>query len=218
MTTTTDPIITWKRLDPAHSSAEFKVRHMMISNVKGSFSGIIGTLTEDTSNPRLSQVDATIDISTINTGDAQRDEHLKSADFFHRRATSLTWRRSTLQESKRKVRENTAVTGDLTAHRVVKQSPEVFAVEGPSMRRAKILGGILVLVCPATTKINRKDFGLTWNATLEAGRHFGGRRGADHLGSTAHQILRSPVVQCIRRWGALIARSKAKSSQNPIEQ
>src|SRR5580698_5897592 len=73
--------ITWK-IDPAHSHAEFKVKHMMISNVKGSFSGVSGTLIEDTADATLSQVEATIDIGTISTGDASRDAHLMSADFF----------------------------------------------------------------------------------------------------------------------------------------
>jgi polyisoprenoid-binding protein YceI len=163
MTTTTDPIITWK-IDPAHSSAEFKVKHMMISNVKGSFSGIIGTLTEDTSNPRLSQVDATIDISTINTGDAQRDEHLKSADFFHHEQHPHMTFHSTRVETKGE--GEYAVTGDLTAHGVTK--PVVFAVEGPSAPGKDPWGNTRIGLS-ATTKINRKDFGLTWNATLEAG-------------------------------------------------
>ena len=82
-TTTSTPatITTWK-LDPAHSHAEFKVKHMMISNVKGSFTGLSGTLTENTTDATLSIVEASIDVATVNTGDAQRDAHLKSADFF----------------------------------------------------------------------------------------------------------------------------------------
>ena len=82
-TTTSNPaaITTWK-LDPAHSHAEFKVKHMMISNVKGSFNGLSGTLTEHATDTTLSTVEASIDVTTISTGDAQRDAHLKSADFF----------------------------------------------------------------------------------------------------------------------------------------
>src|SRR3954467_4582380 len=82
-TTTSNPvaITTWK-LDPAHSHAEFKVKHMMISNVKGSFTGLTGTLYENAADPTLSTIEASIDIASINTGDAQRDAHLKSADFF----------------------------------------------------------------------------------------------------------------------------------------
>src|SRR6202051_2918927 len=70
------------KLDPAHSHAEFKVKHMMISNVKGSLSGLSGTLTENAANPSLSSIEATIQVPTLTTGDAQRDGHLKSADFF----------------------------------------------------------------------------------------------------------------------------------------
>ena len=163
MTTTTDPIIAWK-IDPAHSSAEFKVKHMMISNVKGGFRGISGTLTEDTSNPRLSQVDATIDIGTINTGDIQRDEHLKSADFFHHEQHPYMTFHSTRVETKGE--GEYAVTGDLTAHVVTK--PVVFAVEGPSAPGKDPWGNTRIGLS-ATTKINRKDFGLTWNAALETG-------------------------------------------------
>jgi polyisoprenoid-binding protein YceI len=73
--------ITWN-IDPSHSRAEFKVKHMMISNVKGSFSGITGTLIEDPANPSLDHIDASIAVNTVNTGDEKRDEHLKNADFF----------------------------------------------------------------------------------------------------------------------------------------
>src|ERR1700735_3017587 len=127
MTTSTNPIVTWK-IDPAHSSAEFKVKHMMISNVKGSFSGIDGTLTEDTSDPTLSHIDATIDISTISTGDAQRDAHLKSADFFHHEQhPNMTFSSTRVQE---KGGGDYTVTGDLTIRGITK--PVVFAVEGPT--------------------------------------------------------------------------------------
>ena len=81
-TTTSTPAATTWKLDPAHSHAEFKVKHMMISNVKGSFNGLSGTLTEHTTDATLSSVEASIDVATISTGDAQRDAHLKSADFF----------------------------------------------------------------------------------------------------------------------------------------
>ena len=163
MTTTANPIVTWE-IDPAHSSAEFKVKHMMISNVKGNFSGISGTLTEDTSNPTLSQVDATIDISTISTGDAQRDAHLKSADFFHHEQhPNMTFHSTSVRKT---CEGEYAVTGDLTAHGVTK--PVVFDVEGPSAPGKDPWGNTRIGLS-ATTKINRKDFGLTWNAALETG-------------------------------------------------
>ena len=163
MTTSTNPIVTWK-IDPAHSSAEFKVKHMMISNVKGSFSGIDGTLTEDTSDPTLSHIDATIDISTISTGDAQRDAHLKSADFFHHEQhPNMTFSSTRVQE---KGGGDYTVTGDLTIRGITK--PVVFAVEGPTAP-AKDPWGNTRIGLSASTKINRKDFNLTWNAALETG-------------------------------------------------
>jgi polyisoprenoid-binding protein YceI len=163
MTTTANPIVTWK-IDPAHSSAEFKVKHMMISNVKDSFNGLNGTLIEDTSNPTLSHIDTTVDISTISTGDAQRDAHLKSADFFHHEQHPTMTFRSTSVEKKGD--GEYSVTGYLTVHGITK--PVVFAVEGPSAP-GKDLWGNTRIGLSATTRINRKDFGLIWTAALETG-------------------------------------------------
>jgi polyisoprenoid-binding protein YceI len=166
MSTSTFPpasTITWK-IDPAHSRAEFKVKHMMISNVNGSFSGLTGTLIEDTADPIRSQVEATIDISSISTGDEQRDAHLKSADFFHHEQHPVMTFTSTKIEKKGD--EEYAVTGDLTVHGVTKSL--TFAVEGPSAPGKDPWGNTRIGLS-ATTKINRKDFGLTWNAALETG-------------------------------------------------
>jgi polyisoprenoid-binding protein YceI len=155
--------VTWN-LDPAHSRAEFKVKHMMISNVKGGFSGLSGTLVENTDNPSLSSVDASINISTVSTADEQRDTHLKSADFFHAEQFPTMTFKSTKVEKKGD--EEYAVTGDLTLHGVTKSV--TFAVEGPS-QPGKDPWGNTRIGLSATTKINRKDFGLTWNAALETG-------------------------------------------------
>src|SRR5881227_3417158 len=76
-----NPMITYS-IDPAHSTADFKVRHLMVTNVRGEFSGVSGTVQLDDANPANSKVEARIDVSTINTREAQRDAHLKSADFF----------------------------------------------------------------------------------------------------------------------------------------
>ena len=164
-TSTTAPasVTTWK-LDPAHSSAEFKVKHMMISNVKGNFSGLTGVLTEHTTDSSLSSVEATVDISSVSTGDAQRDTHLKSADFFHLEKHPRMTFKSTKVE--RKGEGEYRVTGDLTIHGVTK--PVTFAVEGPSAPNKDPWGNTRIGLS-ATTKINRKDFGLTWNAALETG-------------------------------------------------
>jgi polyisoprenoid-binding protein YceI len=155
--------ITWK-IDPAHSRAEFKVKHMMISNVKGSFSGLTGTLIEDTTDPTRSQVEASIEISTLTTGDEQRDAHLKSADFFHHEQHPVMTFKST--EIEKKGDEDYTVKGNLTLHGVTK--PVTFAVEGPSASSKDPWGNTRIGLS-ATTKINRKDFGLTWNAALESG-------------------------------------------------
>lgn len=161
--TTSPATVTWK-IDPAHSSAEFKVKHMMISNVKGSFSGISGTLTEDTSDPTRSHVEATIPIDTLSTADTARDTHLKSADFFHQEQHPVMTFKSTRVE--KKGAEEYAVTGDLTIHGTTR--PVTFQVEGPSTPGKDPWGNTRIGLS-ATGKINRKDFGLTWNAALETG-------------------------------------------------
>jgi polyisoprenoid-binding protein YceI len=154
---------TWK-LDPAHSSADFKVKHMMISNVKGSFSGLAGTLLEDTVDPTMSSIEVSISVSSLSTGDDQRDGHLKSADFFDTdKFPEMTFKSTKVEK---KGGEEYAVTGDLTLRGIAK--PVVFAVEGPS-QPGKDLYGNTRIGLSATTKINRKDFGLSWNAALETG-------------------------------------------------
>ena len=164
-TTTQSPaaLITWK-LDPAHSSAEFKIKHMMICNVKGTFTGLSATLTENPADPTQSVVDASIDISTINTGDAQRDTHLKSADFFDVAQYPTMTFRST--EVKPNGDGGYNVTGDLGLHGSTRQ--QTFVVEGPSAP-VKDPWGNTRIGLSATARINRKDYGLNWNAVLEAG-------------------------------------------------
>ena len=158
-TTTT----TWN-LDPVHSVAEFKVKHMMISNVKGQFTGITGVLTLDENDIAGSRVEATIDASTINTREAQRDAHLKSADFFDvEQFPTLSFRS---KQVKRTGDDELAVTGDLTIHGVTRQV--TFQVEGPTAAGKDPWGNTRIGLS-ATTKINRRDFGLTWNAALETG-------------------------------------------------
>jgi polyisoprenoid-binding protein YceI len=154
---------TWT-LDPVHSVAEFKVRHMMISNVKGQFTGLTGVLTFDEHDITRSSVQATIDASTVNTREAQRDAHLKSADFFDVEqfpTLSFTTTRVT-----RTGDDELAVTGDLTIHGVTRQV--TFQVEGPTAAGKDPWGNTRIGVS-AMTRINRKDYGLTWNTALETG-------------------------------------------------
>ncbi|HZC59216.1 MAG TPA: YceI family protein [Chthoniobacterales bacterium] len=164
-TTTTTPAstITWN-LDPAHSQVDFKVKHMMISNVKGTFHGLTGTLIQDPANPNRCHVEATVDISTIDTGDPQRDAHLKSADFFEHETHPVMTFKSTRVEKKGE--EEYLVTGDLTMHGITKQI--TFHVEGPSAP-AKDPWGNTRIGLSATARINRKEFDLNWNAALETG-------------------------------------------------
>ncbi len=160
--TATATTTTWN-IDPAHSSAEFKVKHMMISNVKGKFSGITGVLHRFEADHTNSTLEVSIDASTINTHDAQRDGHLKGPDFFHVEKFPAMTFKSTHIENKG---DGFAVTGDLTIHGETR--PVTLNVEEVS-EPAKDPWGNTRIGLSATTKINRKDFGLTWNSPLEAG-------------------------------------------------
>ena len=154
---------TWN-IDGAHSAAEFKVKHMMISNVKGQFPKISGVLTLDESTLANSMVEAVIEVSSIVTGDVQRDAHLKSADFFD--AEKFPTMRFQSTKVKPAGDGELAVEGDLTIRDVTRKVQ--FAVEGPTAATKDPWGNTRVGIS-ATTKINRKDFGLTWNAALETG-------------------------------------------------
>lgn len=157
------PATTWN-IDPVHSVAEFKVKHMMISNVKGQFTGISGVLTLDEADVARSRVEATIDAASINTRDSQRDAHLQSAEFFDvTKFPTLSFRSTSVS---RKTAGLLAVEGDLTIHGVTRRV--MFSVEGPSPE-AKDPWGNTRIGLSAETKVNRKDFGLIWNATLETG-------------------------------------------------
>ena len=154
---------TWN-IDPAHSAAEFKVKHMMISNVKGHFAKVTGVLSLDESDLTNSRVESVIEAASIETRDAQRDAHLKSADFFDvEKFPTLTFKSTAINI----VRDGElAVEGDLTIHGVTRKV--TFSVDGPTPPAKDPWGNTRVAVA-ATTKINRKDYGLTWNAALETG-------------------------------------------------
>ena len=162
--TTSQPTTSTWNIDPAHSVAEFKIKHMMISNVKGQFTGVSGLLKLDESNHINSTVEATIDAASISTGDTQRDGHLKSAEFFDaEKFPTITFKSGPV---KRKGDGELSVAGDLTLHGVTR--PVVFHVEGPTAPGKDPWGNTRVGIS-ATTKINRKDYGLEWNAALETG-------------------------------------------------
>jgi len=151
-------------IDPAHSGAHFTVRHMMITNVRGAFRNIKGTVVYDPENPASSSVEAEIEAATIDTRDAQRDTHLRSGDFLDvEQFPTITFRSTQVVAAGE---GEWKVTGDLTIHGVTR--PVVLNVEGPAPE-AKDPWGNTRSGASATTKIKRSDFGLTWNAALEAG-------------------------------------------------
>ncbi|MHB8527498.1 MAG: YceI family protein [Candidatus Acidiferrales bacterium] len=154
---------TWN-IDPVHSAAEFKVKHMMISNVKGQFTNVKGVLDLDATDLTHSRVEASIEAASISTGDAQRDTHLKSADFFDvEKFPTLSFQSTSIS---RVSDGELAVAGDLTIHGITRNV--VYAVEGPTAP-AKDPWGNTRVGLSATAKINRKDFGLNWNSALETG-------------------------------------------------
>jgi polyisoprenoid-binding protein YceI len=154
---------TWN-IDPAHTIAEFKVKHMMIANVKGQFSKVSGVLTLDESDLKNSRVEASIDAASIETRDGQRDAHLKSPDFLDVEKFPTLHFKST---GIRIVRDGElSVEGNLALHGVTRKVS--FAVEGPTPATKDPWGNTRIAIS-ASTKINRKDFGLTWNAALESG-------------------------------------------------
>lgn len=154
---------TWK-IDPAHSSATFSIKHMMIAKVQGAFDKLGGQLVLDRDDFSKSKVEATIETASINTHEAQRDAHLKSADFFDVEKYPTISFRSTKVE--RAGDGELKVLGDLTIHGVTK--PVTLEVEGPT-DELKDPWGQMKIGASGKTKIKRKDFGLTWNAALEAG-------------------------------------------------
>ncbi|HEY2016857.1 MAG TPA: YceI family protein [Bryobacteraceae bacterium] len=152
------------RIDPLHSAAFFSVRHLMISTVRGQFSGVNGTVRWDPKHPSDAGVEAAIDCRTLNTGTPKRDEQMKGPDFFDTRLYPLmkfkSKRVQTAGEGKLKV------TGDLTINAVSREV--VLDVDGPSPS-VKDAQGRWKIGLSAATKINRKDFGITWNEVLETG-------------------------------------------------
>ena len=154
---------TWK-IDPTHTQANFSVRHMVISNVRGEFQKTTGTLVLDDRDPTKSTVEATIETASIHTRDDKRDADLKSANFFDvEKYPTMTFKSTKVQKAgKGKFK----VTGDLTLHGVTK--PVVLDVTGPTQEVKDPYGNTRRGI-HATTTINRREFGLEYNAMIEAG-------------------------------------------------
>ena len=151
-------------LDPVHSHLGFSVRHMMVSHQRGRFQGVTGTLTLDRENLAGSHVEVTIDVATIDTHNTDRDNHLRSADFFdvanHPKMTFVS------REVKAQPDGELRVTGDLTIRGTTR--PVTLTAEALSAESKDPFGNIRIGTS-ATAKISRKEFGMVWNAVLETG-------------------------------------------------
>jgi polyisoprenoid-binding protein YceI len=150
-------------IDTQHSAAQFKVRHMMIANVKGEFDKVTGTVEFDPADPAKSSVEASIDVNSISTRETDRDNHLKSADFFDAaNFPTITFRSTGVAKDGGGYK----VTGDLTIHGVTK--PVTLEVESIT-DEVKDGWGFLRRGLEATTKIDRRDFGLVFNIPMDGG-------------------------------------------------
>lgn len=151
-------------LDPYHSSIQFKVKHLMITNVKGVFEKFKGTVAIDEKDITKSKVNVTIEMASVNTNIAKRDEHLRSADFFDTAKFPVMTFVSTKVE--RDGKDRLKVTGNLTIKGISKQT--VLHVEGPSAE-IKSPQGDIRRGASATATVNRNDFGVSWNKKLDGG-------------------------------------------------
>ncbi len=150
-------------IDPAHTEVEFSVRHLMISNVKGRFGNVTGRITVDEQRPELVELEASIPVGTIDTRSEQRDTHLRSPDFFDaEHHPSMTFRGRGITGD---LRDSFQLHGDLTIRGVTKPITLDVTTEG----RGKDPWGNERIGFSATGKLDRKDYGLTWNQLLETG-------------------------------------------------
>ena len=153
----------WK-IDPAHSGADFSIRHMGMTNVHGKFTNVNGSVTIDDKDFTKSSVDATVDVTTVDTGVAKRDAHLKSPDFFDvAKFPAMTFVSKKISGSG----DEYHVIGDLTLHGVTRSVD--LTMEKPGKEQVGMDGKSIHRGFSATTTIHRQDFGLTWNGTLKSG-------------------------------------------------
>ena len=151
-------------IDSSHSAASFAVRHMMVSTVRGDMGKVTGSVVFDPQQPTTGSVEATIDVSGINTREPGRDTHLKSADFFDvAKLPTITFKSKKVAPA---ANGHFSITGDLTMKGVTK---EVVLDAEPMRPVIKDQRGASRTGTTATTKLNRQDFGLTWSRTLDGG-------------------------------------------------
>lgn len=154
---------TWE-IDPAHTDVQFAIRHMMISTVRGEFGKVSGTVAADDQDLTRSKVTASIDAATVNTREAKRDEHLRSADFLD--VTKFPTITFASKKVERAGEGRWKLTGDLTLHGVTREV--TLDVESPPTTVKDLMGNTRA-GAHATAKINRKDFGIVWNKSLDGG-------------------------------------------------
>lgn len=162
MAINSDTKTTWQ-LDPAHNLIEFSGRHMMVTTVKGRFKSAKGALVIDETNPSRSSVEVDIDASSLDTGNEQRDTHLKSPDFLDVANNPTITFKSTRVEPVGS--DHARITGDLAIRGVTRP----IVLDAELIGRNKTPWGAEVMGFEARTTINRKDFGLNWNVALETG-------------------------------------------------
>jgi polyisoprenoid-binding protein YceI len=154
---------TWQ-IDPAHTAAQFSVKHLAISTVRGGFSNVKGTISLDDADVSKSTVDVTIDVSTVDTRQPDRDKDLKSDKFFDvAHYPAMTFKSKKVEQAGA---GKLKITGDLTIRGTTKEV--VLDVEGPTAP-VKDPWGNQRAAATASTKINRQDFGVKWNATMDNG-------------------------------------------------
>jgi polyisoprenoid-binding protein YceI len=156
--------VTAWQIDPQHTAAGFSVKHLMISTVRGQFKGVTGNVNWDDQDISKSTVNVTIDTNTVDTSEPKRDADLKSANFFdvakYPTITFTSKRIEPVSAGKLKV------IGDLTIHGVTKET--VLDVEGPTGPVKDPWGNTRVAL-NATAKVNRQDYGVKWNASIDGG-------------------------------------------------
>jgi polyisoprenoid-binding protein YceI len=153
-------------LDPAHSLVEFSAKHMMITTVKGRFAGVAGTIEVDEANPDRSKVEVEIEAGSLTTGVDQRDEHLRSADFLEVEAhPTITFRSKRVEGAYAEAGDSFRVVGELTIRGVTRELVLDAVFEGTG---TDPWGGERASFS-ARARIDRRDFGLTWNQALETG-------------------------------------------------
>ena len=149
-------------IDGVHSQIGFAVKHLTVSTVKGSFSDYAGAITFDVVDPSAIKTDVTIQVNSINTQNEKRDGHLKSADFFDaEKFPTITFKSTGATKSG----DAYTITGDLTMHGVTKSISIPCTIAGP----VKGMQGDDVIGLSGQTTINRQDFGISWNKTLDEG-------------------------------------------------